>query len=94
MSNQELNHDDHLLNLLADQAVSGLDPSQASELKQLITIAEHPVDVDGMELAAAAAYRVFEERAGAVHQPMPNELSKKLIARGEAWVLSCADSTE
>ena len=92
MNDQTRNQDERLLELLTEQAVYGLDASQTDELHQLIEQTEQPTDGDELELAAAAAYRVFEELDSVVHEPMPDALSDKLIAQGVARIDSHADS--
>ena len=94
MSEHARNHDERLLELLAEQAGAGLDPSQAEELDQLIEQAEQGEDLEGLELAAAAAYQVFDMQSVTEQEPMPEALSERLIASGVARIASKADSAE
>lgn len=88
MNDHAQNHDDRLLELLAEQMGAGLDSMQADELGQLIEQSEHPDDLEGLELAAAAVYEAFATETEIIDEPMPVALSEKLIAEGEARIAS------
>lgn len=75
-----------LLDLLAERAEHGLDDAQASELASLLDELGPVDDLEGLELAAAAAYLAIEQEAGVMHEPMPKALTEKLIAQGKARV--------
>ena len=94
MTDHAHNHDDRLLELLAEQAGAGLDASEVEELDALLEQAESGEDMEGLELTAAAAYQVFDMQAQTELEPMPESLSEKLIAVGEAKIASKSDTTD
>ncbi len=94
MTNHAHNHEERLLELLAEQAGAGLDVSQVEELDALIELAESGEDLEELELAAAAAYQVFDMQAEIELEPMPESLSEKLIAVGEAKIASKSDTAD
>ncbi len=80
----EANHhpSERLLELLADQALQGLDDAQQAELTTLLENTEDQSLENELDLAIAAAYQVYEHRAGVIHEPMPAALSHQLITEG------------
>lgn len=92
MSDSRRLQEERLLELLAEQAGAGLDDAQARELAELLDEMDRDIDVEGLALAAAAAYRVFEQEADEVQEPMPQSLADRLIAQGEASVAQRAEA--
>ncbi|MEZ6192503.1 MAG: anti-sigma factor [Phycisphaerales bacterium] len=92
MSEPRRLHEVRLLDLLAEQAEHGLDDAQARELASLLDELGPVDDLDGLELAAAAAYLAIEQEAGVMHEPMPTALTEKLIAQGKARVAQNAQA--
>ena len=86
MSEARRLQEERLLDLLSEQAEHGLDGAQSRELARLLEELGPVDDLDGLGLAAAAAYLSIEQEAGVMHEPMPEALAEMLIARGEAEV--------
>lgn len=86
MSEPRRLQEERLLDLLAEQAEHGLDDAQTRELASLLEELGPVDDIDGLGLAAAAAYLAIEQEAGVMHEPMPAALTEKLIAQGKASV--------
>jgi len=80
---------DRLYELLADQALQGLDPAQAKELEALLL--EHP-DVDAAEFDRIAAAFDAAEFAGAADEPLPAALAERLNAAADDWIAGTTTS--
>ena len=88
---RRLQQEERLLELLADQAQHGLDDAQTQELSSLLDKLDQTPDED-MELAAAAAYLAIDAETKTSREPMPAELTDKLIAQGESKISSNTSS--
>jgi len=86
MNDDTQNTDQHLIDLLIEQAGGALDAAKAGELQQLTRRYKNTLDTEGLELAIAAAYRAFDRRARDGYEPMPKALTQKVIAQGRAHV--------
>jgi len=75
--------DDRLVDLLTARATEGLDAQEAAELEAALARLDDDADVDGLELAAAAADVALLGQAGAV-EPVPTDLMAGLLAAAPA----------
>jgi len=79
--------DDRLMALLAEEALFGLSNAGRHELDQHAALGgPRAGDPDSLALAAAALYELFDLRAGATHEPMPEALHAKILKQGWAAV--------
>ncbi len=74
---------DRLYELLADQALQGLDAAEARELEALLL--EHP-DVDASEFDRVAAAFDAAEFAVDADEAMPEALAQRLNATADEWI--------
>ncbi len=87
MSSASNSNPERLHELLADQALQGLNEDAARELDALL-VAEPAVDVEAFERAAAALDQAIA--AGANAEPLPSDVRKNLASAAHEWIATGA----